>query len=112
MGLAGVHLFLFARWITSGCTCRRAASRRGALLLEPGWSCDARLAGPAALLIIVSLIANTTNRGGLVVRALLDRRKYPTGKKISAKEFRALKIEKDVSHGEWNYVIRPREKAG
>ena len=32
---------------------------------------------------IVSLISNTTNRGGLVVRARLDRRRYATGKKIS-----------------------------
>jgi hypothetical protein len=27
------------------------------------------------------VIANATNRGGLVVRARLDRRRYPTGKK-------------------------------
>ena len=31
---------------------------------------------------VVSLISNTTNRGGLVVRARLDRRNYPTGKKV------------------------------
>jgi len=54
---------------------------------------------------IVSLISNTTNRGGLVVRARLDRRRYPTGKKISKKEFRELKIEPDSFHGDWNYVI-------
>jgi hypothetical protein len=35
-----------------------------------------------------------------------------TGKKISAKEFRAINIEKDEFHGEWNYVIRPREQPG
>jgi len=58
---------------------------------------------------IVNLIANTTNRGGLVVRARLDRRKYPIGKKVSAKELRALKIERDDFHGDWNYVIRPRQ---
>ena len=57
---------------------------------------------------IINLIGNTTNRGGLVVRARLDRRRYPTGRKVSAKEFRALKIERDDFHGEWNYVIRPR----
>ncbi|HEX9620869.1 MAG TPA: ISAzo13 family transposase, partial [Polyangiaceae bacterium] len=34
---------------------------------------------------IISLIGNTTNRGGLIVRARLDRRKYPIGKKVSAK---------------------------
>jgi hypothetical protein len=59
---------------------------------------------------IVNLIGNTTNRGGLVVRARLDRRNYPTGRKVSAKEFRALKIEKDTFHGDWNYVIRPRHE--
>ncbi len=57
---------------------------------------------------IINLISNTTNRGGLVVRARLDRRHYPTGKKISAKEFGALQIERDAFHGDWNYVIRPR----
>lgn len=61
---------------------------------------------------VVNLIANTTNYGGLVVRARLDRRNYPTGRKVSTKEFRALKIERDEFHGDWNYVIRPREKIG
>ncbi len=59
---------------------------------------------------IVNLIGNTSNRGGLVVRARLDRRRYPTGKKISKKELRELKIERDEFHGDWNYVIRPRSK--
>ena len=59
---------------------------------------------------IINLISNTTNRGGLVVRARLDRRRYPTGKKVSAKDFRALQIERDAFHGDWNYVIRPRAK--
>ena len=59
---------------------------------------------------VINLIANTTNRGGLVVRARLDRRSYPTGKKISKKELRAIKIERNDPHGDWNYVIRPREK--
>jgi hypothetical protein len=60
---------------------------------------------------VVNLIANTTNYGGLVVRARLDRRNYPTGRKVSAKEYGALKIERDEFQGDWNYVIRPREKA-
>ena len=60
---------------------------------------------------IVNLIGNTTNRAGLVVRARLDRRRYPTGRKVSAKELRALKIERDEFHGDWNYVIRPRTEA-
>jgi hypothetical protein len=57
---------------------------------------------------VVKLISNTTNRGGLVVRARLDRRKYPIGKKVSAKEMRALSIERNDFHGDWNYVVRPR----
>jgi hypothetical protein len=60
---------------------------------------------------IINLIGNTTNRGGLVVRARLDRRRYATGRKVSAKEFRSLNIEKDVFHGDWNYVIKPRESS-
>jgi len=60
---------------------------------------------------VVNLIDNTTNRGGLVVRARLDRNSYPTGKKISAKEMRELKIERDEFRGDWNYVIRPRPGA-
>jgi len=57
---------------------------------------------------VVSLIGNTTTVAGLVVRARLDRRKYPTGRKVSTKEILALKIERDAFHGDWNYVIRPR----
>ncbi len=57
---------------------------------------------------VINLISNTTNRGGLVVHARLDRRRYPTGKKVSKKELRTLNIERDRFHGDWNYVIRPR----
>jgi hypothetical protein len=61
---------------------------------------------------VISLIGNTTNRGGLVVRARLDRRYYPIGKKVSAKEMRAIRIERDDFHGDWNYSIRPRTEIG
>ena len=57
---------------------------------------------------VINLIGNTTNRGGLIVRARLDRRKYPIGKKVSAKELRELSIERDTFHGDWNYVVKPR----
>jgi hypothetical protein len=40
--------------------------------------------------------------------ARLDRRNYPIGKKVSAKELWELNIERDKFHGEWNYVIKPR----
>ena len=59
---------------------------------------------------IINLIGNTTNGSGLVVRARLDRRRYPTGKRISAQQLRELSIDRDSFHGDWNYVIRPRQK--
>ena len=55
---------------------------------------------------VVNLIGNTTNRGGLVVRARLDRRNFPTGKKVSENEMRALNIERDEFHGDWNVTVR------
>ena len=57
---------------------------------------------------VVSLIGNTTTRAGLVVRAALDQRKYPVGRRVSPKDMLALKIERDTFHGDWNYVIHPR----
>ena len=57
---------------------------------------------------VIRSIGATTTRDGLVVRASLDRRRYPTGKKVSPKEMRALKVEKDAFHGDWNYAILPR----
>jgi hypothetical protein len=60
---------------------------------------------------VVNMISNTTNRAGLVVHAKLDKGRYPTGRKISAKEMKSLNIERDSFHGDWNYTVRPREAA-
>ncbi len=60
---------------------------------------------------VINLISNTTNRGGLVVHAKLDKRRYPTGRKISAKEMKTLNIEREPFHGDWNYTVRPRAAA-
>jgi Rhodopirellula transposase DDE domain len=57
---------------------------------------------------VINLISNTTNHGGLVVRARLDRRSYPIGKKISKREFSQLNIVPADFHGDWNYVVKPR----
>ena len=56
---------------------------------------------------VVNLIANTSNRGGLVVQARIDRRNYPTGRKISDDEFKTINIKPDDWHGDWNYVMCP-----
>ena len=56
------------------------------------------------------LIANTTTRAGLRIRAELDRGTYPTGIKITDAELAALNLKPDSFHGEWNYVVLPKQK--
>src|SRR5688572_32930763 len=58
--------------------------------------------------VIVDLISATSTRTGLRVRAQIDSNLYPSGLKVSDKEVAALHIERDASHGEWNYKILPR----
>jgi hypothetical protein len=57
---------------------------------------------------IVHLIARTTTAKGLRVECRLDRRKYPTGRKVSDEEMETINIRRSRFHGEWNYVIEPR----
>ncbi len=57
--------------------------------------------------VIVKLIAATTTRKGLKVRAELDSKSYPKGIKVTDEEFAALRILRDEFHGEWNYSITP-----
>jgi hypothetical protein len=56
---------------------------------------------------IVNLIARTTTAKGLTVTCRLDRRKYPTGRKISPQEMKHVNLRPNRFHGEWNYVIEP-----
>ncbi len=56
---------------------------------------------------IVNLIAATTTRKGLKVRAELDTTYYPKGIKVTDEELQSVQIERDDFHGEWNYSIRP-----
>ena len=58
---------------------------------------------------VVNLISNTTNRGGLVVKARLDRKNYPTGKTATDAALAALNIERATFHGDWNYTIHPQK---
>jgi transposase len=59
--------------------------------------------------VIVNLIAATTTKTGLKVRAKLDKRRYPKGLKVSDAEMALLNIDRNDFHGEWNYVIGPRK---
>ena len=56
---------------------------------------------------IVNLIAKTTTAKGLKVTCRLDRRKYPTGRKVSNEEMKGVNLKRNTFHGDWNYVIRP-----
>ena len=58
--------------------------------------------------VIVELIAATSTRAGLKVRAELDTGDYPKGTKITDKELAALPITKHQFHGEWNYSVSSR----
>ena len=57
---------------------------------------------------IVNLIGNTTNSAGLLVRAALDRRRYPIGQRVTPQQMLDLNLERDEFHGDWNYALRPR----
>ena len=57
---------------------------------------------------IVNLISRTATTTGLKVTCRLDRRKYPTGRKVTNEEMQRINLERHKFHGEWNYIIRPR----
>ena len=59
--------------------------------------------------VIVNLIANTTTKTGLTVRALLDTNVYETGIEVSDEQLASLKLTPARFHGEWNYTIRPKK---
>ena len=58
--------------------------------------------------VIVNLIAATTTGKGLRVQSQLDDNRYPKGIKVSDKEMKKVRIQRDDFHGEWNYTILPR----
>jgi len=57
--------------------------------------------------VIVNLIASTTTKTGLVVRAAIDSTDYDTGITVSDEELTRLRIIRAKFHGEWNYTIKP-----
>ena len=57
---------------------------------------------------IVNLIAATTTRTGLHVKAALDTRRYETALQVPDDVFERLRITPHTFHGEWNYTVAPR----
>jgi hypothetical protein len=58
---------------------------------------------------IVNLIAGTTTRTGLIVKAALDTNHYDTNIKVSDQELTRLRLTPHTFHGEWNYTLSPRK---
>jgi transposase len=57
--------------------------------------------------VIIKLIANTTTRQGLKIKAQLDSGTYPTGIKVTDKQLATVRLRPASFHGEWNYRILP-----
>ena len=57
---------------------------------------------------VVKLISRTATAKGLTVTCRLDRRKYPTGRKVTPEEMKRVNLIRHAFHGDWNYTIRPR----
>ncbi len=58
--------------------------------------------------VVINLIANTTTKKGLKVKARLDENIYEKGIKVTDEEFEKIQIKRNEFHGEWNYVIKPQ----
>ena len=57
--------------------------------------------------VIVSLIAATSTKTGLKIKAARSDTAYACGEKVSDEELRRLRIVTADFHPEWNYAIRP-----
>ena len=58
---------------------------------------------------IVNLIASTTTRAGLTVKAALDTNHDETKIKVSDEQLARLRLKRHDFHGAWNYTISPRK---
>ena len=56
---------------------------------------------------MIDLIASTTTTTGLKVYARLDPNTYATKVQVSDEQMRAVKIEREKFHPEWNYTVIP-----
>jgi len=57
--------------------------------------------------VLIELITHTTTTSGLRVQAELDTGCYPTGIRITPKQFAAVNLFPADFHGDWNYTICP-----
>lgn len=57
---------------------------------------------------IVNLIAHTTTKAGLLVKAALDTNTYDTAIKVTDEELGRLALTPCAFHGDWNYTFAPK----
>lgn len=57
--------------------------------------------------VVIKLISNTKTKNGLKVKAVLDKKKYPIGLKVSNDEFSEINIRYHKFQKKWNYTISP-----
>ena len=62
----------------------------------------------ASLEVVVNLIANTQTRKGLRIKADIDPYEYASGIEVTKQEMEQLQLIPDAFHGEWNYMLAPR----
>ena len=62
----------------------------------------------ATVAILVGLIRRTTTATGLKVTARLMPGVYPTGRKVTAAEFNAIRLTRHETCPQWNYTVHPR----
>lgn len=62
----------------------------------------------STLAVLVGLIRRTATATGLRVTARVLAGDYPTGRKVTAAEFRAIKLTRPDTCPQWNYTIHPR----
>jgi transposase len=60
--------------------------------------------------VIVSLIAATTTRKGLRVRAAVDDNAYPAGVAVSDAQIASVNLKPERFHGDWNYSVLPEPR--
>lgn len=58
---------------------------------------------------VVNLIGGTRTKGGLRVKAKLDRKQYKAGEQITNEQMASINIRKHRTHRLWNYTISGRK---
>jgi len=59
---------------------------------------------------VINLISSTTTSKGLKIVCVVDENKYELGIEVTDEELAAINIVRDDFHGDWNYVIHPKNK--